>query len=204
MKLINIINRLGRAIEFLLTGQTDFRVITSDFVKAEIIDNEVQAKMAMQEVNAYLKKNFSISLSSPVVLRLGEVKTLDWKARLAARFKHLGNYTSKQLGELLTHEITIVPGLERVKFQSVLCHELVHAFQVERGLLKHFKGYREGMSRWAEYHFLCDHHRQDEAKRLKTFEMIIFGHMLNRILSYEARSGRQATCRWLAEMKAEN
>ena len=59
--IVKFLNCLGRYIEFLLTGQSDFKITTSEFEKAEVIDNEVQAKIALQEVRLYLRKTFSIS-----------------------------------------------------------------------------------------------------------------------------------------------
>ena len=170
---------------------------------ANVIDNEVQAKMALKEVRLYLKENFSIEILQPVIIKLGQVQTLDWKSRLTSGFFHIGNCSTKQMGHITAHEITVVPGLERVKFKSVICHELTHAFQSEKRLLRNFKGYKEGMARWTEYHFLLDHQQVEEAQKLRRFEMVILGKMLNKILEFEKEHGREATSRWLQEMELE-
>ncbi|MGM9992269.1 MAG: hypothetical protein ACI376_05400 [Candidatus Bruticola sp.] len=198
--IVKILNYIGRYIEFLLTGQSDFKIRTSEFEKAEIINNEVQAKMAMQEVKDYLKKEFSISLAYPIVIKLGQPKTWTWKWRMTANFNHIGNYCCQHMGLVSTHMITIIPGLERTKFKSVLCHELTHAFQAEHEMLRNFKGYKEGMARWVEYHFLIDNHLEAEAAKLNNIGMVLLGNMLNKILLYENKYGRMAACRWLADM----
>lgn len=197
---IKFLNCLGRYIEFLLTGQSDFKITTSEFEKAEIIDNEVQAKIALQEVRLYLKKAFSINLTNPIVIKLGRPQTWDWKLRLTSGFTHIGNYCCERMGENSAHMITIVPGLERIKFKSVLCHELTHAFQAEHEMLRNFKGYKEGMARWVEYHFLLDNQQEAEAKKISGFGLVLLGNMLNKILLYEKEHGRAATCRWLASI----
>ncbi|MGM9998132.1 MAG: hypothetical protein ACI38Q_01850 [Candidatus Bruticola sp.] len=198
--IIKILNYIGRYIEFLLTGQSDFKITTSEFEKAEIINNEIQAKMALQEVKDYLKKEFSISLTYPTVIKIGQPKTWAWKWHMTANFNHIGNYCYQQMGQAYTHMITIVPGLERTKFKSVLCHELTHAFQAEHEMLRNFKGYKEGMARWVEYHFLMDNHLETEAAKLNNIGMVLLGNMLNKILLYEREHGRPAACRWLAGM----
>ncbi len=182
--IIKFLNCLGRYIEFLLTGQSDFKITTSEFEKAKIIDNEVQAKIALQEVRVYLKKSFSINLVNPVVIKLGQPQTWAWKLRITSGFTHIGNYCYEQMGENSAHMITIVPGLE---------HEM----------LRNFKGYKEGMARWVEYHFLLDSQRQAEAKKISGFGLVLLGNMLNKILLYEKKHGRAATCRWLASMNKD-
>lgn len=200
MKLLKILNSIGRSLEFFLTGQTDFKITTSEFETADIIDNEVQAKMALKEVREYLRGSFSIVLARPVVLHLGTPKMKEWKWQMALNMRHLGNCSSSQIGDFSTHSIVIVPGLERQKFKAVLCHELAHAFQAEHGMLRHLKGYREGMSRWVEYHFWLDSGNKKEAQKLKRISLAIFGNMLHKILNYEEKEGRAAACRWLASM----
>ncbi len=201
--IVKFLNCLGRYIEFLLTGQSDFKITTSEFEKAEVIDNEVQAKIALQEVRLYLRKTFSISLVDPVVIKLGQPNTWAWKLRLTSGFNHIGNYCYTQMGESSAHLITIIPGLERTKFKSVLCHELTHAFQAEHEMLRNFRGYKEGMARWVEYHFLLDNQKEAEAKKIKGIDLVLLGNMLNKILLYEKEHGRTATCRWLASMSQE-
>lgn len=198
--IIRFLNNLGRYIEFLLTGQSDFKITTSEFEKAEIINNEVQAKIALREVRLYLKKAFSINLANPVVIKLGQPKTWAWKLHMTSGFNHIGNYCSQQLGENSAHMITIIPGLERTKFKSVLCHELTHAFQAEHEMLRNFRGYKEGMARWVEYHFLLDSQKESEAKKLSSIGSVLLGNMLTKILNYEKKYGRAATCHWLASM----
>ncbi|MCR4783880.1 MAG: hypothetical protein K6A35_05105 [bacterium] len=201
MGIIDILNYLGRSLEFALTGQTNYKITTSEFEKASIIDNEVQAALALKEVRQYLKEKFSIVLRQPVVVHLGQPKTWLWKWRLTSGFNHVGNYYSQPMGQTYSHIITIIPKLERTKFKAVLCHELVHAFQIEHNMLRHLKGYREGMSRWVEYHFLIDHKKSGEAKKLRKIGLAILGNMLNKILAYEEKHGRAATCRWLGNLE---
>ena len=202
MQVITLRNKLGRWLEYLLTGQSDFRLHTTSTQRVELIEHDLQVKEALRQVRSYLKGKFSIQLRNPIVVRLDRPQTKSWKWRWTSRFRHVGNYYTQPMGEMPAHMITILPGLERWKFQAVLCHELTHAYQSERALLNHLRGYREGMARWVEYHFLLDHEHPQEARKLERIEDIMLGRMLHKILAYEKEHGRRATCQWLEQLSA--
>lgn len=199
-RFIAIVNRLGRALEMLLTGQSDFHIITSEFVSAEQITNLVQAQLALKETRQLLHSEFGIKITRPVLLRLEKPQTHSWKESLTANLRHVGNYRSRWLRDELTHEITIIPGLERHKFMAVASHELTHAFQCEGSLLKNSKSLKEGMSRWIEYHILLSFGLKTEAKKLKTIQRFLLGRSLNTILEYELEHGRRLTLKWLISL----
>ncbi len=187
-------------MEFLLTGQTDFSITTSDFQKADTIDNMVQAKMVLKEMRAYLSAEFQLQILCPVILNLSQPKTYSWKDHLIASRQHLGNYSTRWLGERMSHEINIIPGLERRKFKAVLAHELTHAYQAEEQLMRSHGGFREGMSRWIEYHVLKANGLNKEADKLRGYRSFILGRSVVTILEYEKKYGRQATLEWLEKL----
>lgn len=199
--LVRVINSVGRFIELCLTGQTEYSLITKDFCVAESIDNSVQAKLALQEISPYLKHNFGIILKHPVIINLEKPRTRSWKRAIASAGAHIGSYTTRWLGEDMSHEILLLPGMERRKFKAVLAHELTHAFQAERKLLRAHKGLKEGMARWVEYHVLCEVGLNREAKKLCSYRSFILGRGVVTILEYERCHGRQATIEWLRQLQ---
>lgn len=199
--LVRAINCVCRFIELCVTGQTEYSLNTSDFRLAETIDNSVQAKLVLKEIAPYLKQNFGISLKHPVIINLEKPRTRSWKRAIASAGAHIGSYSTRWLGEDLSHEILLIPGMERRKFKAVLAHELTHAFQAEHKLLRAHQGLKEGMARWVEYHVLCDVGLAGEAKKLCSYRSFILGRGVVTILEYERLNGRQATLDWLKQLQ---
>ena len=202
-KIVKVLNKVGSYIEKLITGSSEYKFTTSSFEKAEIIDNSVQAKIAMDEVTEQLEKDFSIKLISPVIIHLGKPQTAGWKQAVIGENNHVGNYTQKNLKEHNAHNITIVPGLERKKFKAVLAHEMTHAFQAENKLLRTHKSLKEGMARWVEYHFLQSSGLKHEADKLLRYQRYILGRSLTSILEHENQGSRSATLNWLKSLEKE-
>ncbi|MBQ7567458.1 hypothetical protein IJT17_01480 [bacterium] len=198
--IVRAINSVGRLIEFCLTGQTDYALTTSDFCLADTIDNSVQAKLAMKELLPYLQQKFGIVLQAPIIINLEKPRTRSWKRVVFSAGEHIGSYTSRWLGENLSHEILLAPGMERRKFKAVLAHELTHAFQAERRLLRTHKGLKEGMARWVEYHVLNEVGLKREADKLCRYRSFILGRGIITILNYEREHGRTATLKWLKDL----
>lgn len=199
--LVRAINAVGRFIELCVTGQTDYSLNTSDFRLADSIDNSVQAKLVLKELSPYLKQNFGISLKHPVIINLEKPRTRSWKRAIASAGAHIGSYTTRWLGEDMSHEILLLPGMERRKFKAVLAHELTHAFQAEHKLLRAHQGLKEGMARWVEYHVLCEVGLEREAKKLCSYRSYILGRGVVAILEYERLHGRQAAIEWLKQLQ---
>ena len=195
-----MLNAAGQLVEFVLTGQSNFAITTSDFHKTDTINNSVQAKIALKEVRDLLLERFGIMVIAPVIINLERPRTSKWKEALASNRRHLGNYATRQMGENISHEIHLLPGLERRKFKAVLAHELTHAYQAENNLLASHGGLREGMSRWVEYHTLLELGLRDEARKLCNYRSYILGRGILRIIEHEKKHGRQATMNWLISL----
>lgn len=194
-----MINGLGRAIEFALTGQSSFRLTLSEFSEAPTINGSVQARLVLDELEVGLARDFSIRLRWPVLLELKRPPGWSWKATFYHAEGNLGRYTPQVLGEKKAHQIMVVPGLPRPRFRAILGHEMVHAFQREQNLLVCNQALREGMARWIEYHLLKES-EPAAAEKLLTIRHYTFGKAVKTIVDYEARHGVPETLRWLRAM----
>ncbi|MEW6279475.1 MAG: hypothetical protein AB1758_12670 [Candidatus Eremiobacterota bacterium] len=193
-----LVNALGRAIEFALTGQSGYQLATSEFLSSSTIDGSVQARLAMDEVLPELAEGFSIRLSWPVLLELGRPQGLGWKASLYHAEGNMGRYSPQDLGKgKRAHQVTVVPGLARPRFRSILAHELVHAYQHEHKILTRNVALREGMARWVEYHVLLRSGCTAEAQRLLKIRHYMFGKAIRSVLEHEKNHGREKTLAWL-------
>ena len=192
--LAHVFTEVSRAIERAIFGQSQFRITTSEFSTASTIDNGVQAKLALAEVRSQLARDFSIELSWPILLELKAPPAQGWKAMV---YNPEGNMARHQVVDFKgnsAHQMWVKPGLTRVRFKSLVAHELVHAFQREAGFLTENLSLREGMARWVEYHFLKG---SPEADRLLKLKHYTFGRSIESILEFESKSGRPATLQWL-------
>lgn len=192
--LAHVFTEVSRAIERAVFGQSQFRITTSEFSTASTIDNGVQAKLALAEVRSQLIRDFKMELSWPILLELKAPPAKGWKAMV---YNPEGNLARHQVVDFKgnsAHQMWVKPGLTRVRFKSLVAHELVHAFQREAGFLTENLSLREGMARWVEYHFLKG---SPEAERLLKLKHYTFGRSIESILEFESKSGRQATLQWL-------
>lgn len=192
--LAQMFTEVGRAIEKACFGQSGFRLTTSEFSTASAIDNGVQAKMALSEVRRQLGQEFNIELAWPILLDLKVPAAQGWKSLVYNPEGNLARHQVVDFRGASAHQILIKPGLSRVRFKSLVAHELVHAFQREANFLNQNLGLREGMARWVEFHFLKG---SPEADRLLKLKHYTFGKSIESILDFESKSGRQATLHWL-------
>lgn len=199
-----VLTLLGQTVERALTGHSEFRFTTSEFQETACVGDHIQARMVMREVQAELASTFGMRLSEPVLLDLGRPPALGWKATVVGAGGHIGRYTPGWLGERRIHRIVIVPGLPRPRFRGVVAHELVHAWQAERGILRRSRGLREGMARWVEYHVLLRTGWDKEARRLLKLRRFFVGRSWRDILKHEEKYGREATLRWLRALDGEH
>ncbi len=192
-----VLTLLGQALERVLTGRSEFRFTTSEFQQTPSVNDPIQARMVLKQVQAELEQGFGLRLQEPVLLDLERPPVRGWKAAVAGPEAHIGRYAPRWLGERRVHRIMIVPGLGRSRFRAVLAHELVHAWQAEKGVLRRSRGLREGMARWVEYHVLLRAGLQAEARRLFRLRRFLLGRSWRDILEHERLHGRQATVEWL-------
>lgn len=192
--LAQVFTEMGRAIEKACFGHSGFKLTTSEFSTAASIDNGVQAKMALAEVRQRLAQEFNIELAWPILLELKVPPANGWKAMVYNPEGNLARHQVVDFRGSSAHQMWVKPGLTRVRFKSLVAHELVHAFQREAGFLTENLSLREGMARWVEFHFLKG---SAEADRLLKLKHYTFGRSIESILEFESRSGRQATLQWL-------
>lgn len=198
-----VLTLLGQTVERVLTGHSEFRFTTSEFHETALVGDRIQARMVLREVQAELASTFGLSLREPVLLDLERPAALGWKATVVGAGGHIGRYAPRWLGERRIHRIVIVPGLPRARFRGVVAHELVHAWQTERGVLRRSRGLREGMARWVEYHVLLRAGLHQEAGRLTRLRRFFVGRSWRDILKHEEVHGREATLRWLRALDGE-
>ena len=185
-----------QALERACLGQSSFRWTGSEFATAASIDNSVQAKMALSEVRQKLQDEFSIRLHWPILMELKAPPARGWKAQFYNSEGNLARHEVVDFRGQQAHQMWIRPGLVRIRFKSLLAHELVHAFQREANFLNQNLGLREGMARWIEYHFLQG---SEEANRLLQLKHYTFGRAVQDILVHESKVGRNATLEWLRQ-----
>lgn len=192
-----VLTALGQTVERALTGRSEFRLTTSEFHATPSIHDTVQARMVLAEVQAELAQGFGMRLADPVLLELERPPVWGWKAAITTPEGQIGRYVPRQMGERRAHQILIAPGLVRPRFRGVAAHELAHAWQFERGILRRSRGLREGMARWVEFHVLTRAGLEAEAQKLLKVRRYALGRSLKDILAHEKREGREATLRWL-------
>ncbi len=192
--LAQVFTEVGRAIEKACFGHSGFKLTTSEFSTAASIDNGVQAKMALAEVRQRLAQEFNIELAWPIFLELKVPPAKGWKAMVYNPEGNLARHQVVDFRGSSAHQMWVKPGLTRVRFKSLVAHELVHAFQRETNCLTENLSLREGMACWVEFHFLKGNAEADRLLKLKHYT---FGRSIESILEYESKSGRQATLQWL-------
>lgn len=99
--------------------------------------------MTMQNLNDYIK---FLGLTKPVTVRVKTGKTKkSYDALYQARY-------SDKTGKLLGHCVTIYTQDSSRDFDTLLAHELIHAWQEEQGKTeihgKHFKKYAKKMNEY--------------------------------------------------------
>jgi len=184
-----ILTLIGRGIEFLLTGESDYKFLSSDIANFEYVADHFKAKMLIKEVREFLFQKFGIEVNSPVVLEFFTGREWDWNSARYHLGGSLGRYYSQSIGNKKVHFIYILKGLARQKFKSIFAHEYTHAFQREKKIFPQSKGLREGLARWVEYKILLEEGAYEEAKKLLGIRHWIHGKGLKKILEMERKYG---------------
>lgn len=183
MRVKKIIERLGRTLEMALTGQSHFSIVTSEFKDAEQIEDRVQARRVLEEARRVLRTDFGIEVSEPVVVELIS------EAEESKLNHRVGCYLPRALGEARIHTVYVRRGLERVRCKAILAHELAHAWERERDILKSEPVLREGFARWVEYKVLVADGAHAEARRLLGIRSWRFGRGLKVLRDLEREKG---------------
>ncbi len=171
----------------------------SDLGRKDSPDEVISEHYALQllpKVKAWLAKEFQIVIEQPILLGLQVPEKTTWQSQFAHVDGRIGRYERHHIGSHSNHFIYIRPGLSIVRFCAICAHELVHAYQVEQGLLKNNLALREGMARWVEYHYILEYSPKD-ADRVLHIKHYNTGKSVHDILALEQKTNRQATLDWL-------
>ena len=181
----------GRGLEFLLTGQAGFSIITSDFHDADVITDLVQARRVLLEARTLLESRFGIVVQRPILLDMFEES--DWsRAGLQRMWQGtLGHYQPQPLGEKWVHGIRVIKGLVRPRFKAIVAHELAHAWEREAHVLSSDRGLREGFARWVEYKVLQGEGLHAEARRIVGIRTWRYGRGVRTLLAIERERGEK-------------
>jgi len=196
--IVDMLTSVGRFLEYRLTGQSDYRLMVP-FAGARTVNTDLEGRLQLDETRKSLWQEFSIKTRWPVLLEVKTPPPLGWKGGFYHSEGNLGRYQVREMGSERSHQIAIRPNLAVTVFRAILAHELVHAYQTEKSLLRSNQALREGMARWVEYHFLKDTLPKEAAKLLQ-MRHFTFGKAVNTIVSYEQKHGREKTLVWLSEM----
>lgn len=182
-------------IEFALTGQSEYQILSSKFADVEVIRDEVSGRMLLAEVREFLWNNFGIRVNSPVVLNLVRPGQIEYPLFQASG--SLGKYRMYHLGEERAHLIFVVSGLKKLRFSGIVAHEYTHAFEREKGLLQHDWILREGLARWAEYKIMLESGAAKEAEKVLKIKHWMYGRGIRRILELEKVMGARQMLEYL-------
>jgi len=185
----NAYELMGKSIEAVLTGETSFRIHSTDFLREDLVHDTVKGKLLLDQVRIYLAGRFQMVLRDPLVLSLFTENELNWSSLLYQMNGTLGRYHSTSLKGQRVHCAYVLKGLTKSRFKSILAHEYTHAFTRERGMLRNNKLLREGLARWIEYKVLLREGEDQEARRISQSTQWIYGKGLRRILELEERVG---------------
>jgi hypothetical protein len=181
---------VGRALEFIMTGQSDFRITTEEFAAQDIVYDLVAGKIILEELRSNLKERFDIKLKRPVVLELvkeGKVQSYNFSWLTGS----LGKYKSQMMIDGWYHLVYVKSGMKKERFKAILAHELAHAYQHESGLFTDNKAFREGLARWVEYKILLQEGAKKEAEKLLNLKSWIYGRGIFRVLQLEKETGER-------------
>jgi hypothetical protein len=187
----SLATKAGRAIEYALTGQSDFAVITSEFKGFSAVGDITKAKIVLDEARQFLRKEFSIQLRAPVIIEIfnEDEVTLAALQRRMKMHHTVGYYKPEALGDKSAHTVYVQKGLSRPRFKAVAAHEMVHAFEREAGLLRSHYSLREGFARWVEYKVLLSEGEHAEAEKLMRLRSWRTGKGIKLLLEVEKEKG---------------
>ncbi len=180
---------LGRFIEYILTGEAEFKFHTPTGAEFDAVTDKYKAKLLEEEVEVYLRRNFGIKLKEPVIIELYSHQ-FDFQGILMELRGTVGRYHQYKMGKSNTHMIYIKKGLPCDKFKSILAHEITHAYIREKELMNCDRYLREGFARWIEYSYLIDHGLKEEAEKILRLKSYSHGANVKKLLELEKKVGR--------------
>lgn len=178
-----------RIIEKTLTGQTDYRIYTSEIADFDAVTDLLQAKLLKKEVEVFMRRTFGISIDKPIVIELYTGDDFNLNGIIMELNGSLGRYHYTKLKSKMVHMVYVKNGLEKKRFKSVLAHEMTHAFLREADILPTNRFVREGFARWVEYKVLLNLGLDREAEKIKMIKTWKYGKAINRIFALEEKVG---------------
>jgi len=180
----------GRALEYALTGQSGFKITTSEFEDHDIIRDLVVAKRLLDDLKLVLIDRFDITVRKPVVIELiTPDRRLDYTFSWLE--ESLGKYTSHKMIDEKYHLIYLQSGLSKKRFKAILAHEMTHAYLYETQLLCANRAFREGLARWVEYKMLLTEGETEEAEKLLKIKHWVYGKGISKVIELEKQTGER-------------
>lgn len=201
-RLLRFLTALGRRLEFLATGQTEYHVLTNEFAGIEQVNESLRARMFLEEVQKFLLEIFGIKISKPVLVELVDEGQCNLNSTYFMFSGTLGRYQYQKMGKNNVHLVYILKGLKKQRFKAILAHELSHAYERENGVLKHNKGMREGLARWIEYKMLVKEGEFKEAKKILKIKHWAFGRGIKKFIELEKEMGERQLIEYIKNIES--
>lgn len=201
MPVVEFLKRLvtfaGRSLEFALTGQSEYAVLTSDQADFQCVTDIVKGKRVLTEARSLLADDFHIRIREPVLLELFSTKYWSPASLRYVMRGAVGSYQPHPMGRYNTHSIHVLNGLKRSRFKAIVAHEMVHAYEREARILATNRSLREGFARWIEYKVLQREGEQRECQKLLRLRKWSSGRSIHELLAVERRGGVKAVLEYV-------
>jgi hypothetical protein len=187
----SLVTRVGRSLEYVLTGESTYRITSSDFKNFDVVSDRFKARMLEESVRDTLTRRFGIRVQAPVLLDLFEADKAPSTGEDCPGHGVVGFYRPHRLRDDKAHVIFILQGMPRGRFKAVYGHELVHAFERETSFLNGNRVLHEGLARWVEYKLLRDEGAVREARKVLNLSRWTWGRGVRIVLALEERVGEK-------------
>lgn len=194
-----LVTQMGRSLEYLLTGESTYRITSADFKNFDVVSDRFKARLVEDAVRDTLSARFGIRVQAPVLFELFEPDKPPSAGEDCPGHGVVGFYRPQVLREEKAHCVFVVKDLPRGRFKAVYAHELVHAFEREAGLLTGQRVLREGLARWVEYKLLLAEGAEREAAKVLNLSRWSWGRGVRVVLALEDRVGERNVVRALAD-----
>lgn len=185
-----ILLTLGRGLEYIATGQSDYNLYSHRGVLYETVNDTYKAKEILAEMKEYLRDNFGLVIEAPIIIELYSGNEFSLKGKRRKTKGVLGQYHYENLpGKYMAHMIYISTGLEKRRFRAILAHEMTHAFLREAQLMNCDRYLREGFARWIEYKILLEMGLEKEAEKILDIKTWKYGKAVEKIFRLEKKVG---------------
>ncbi|MHB2021118.1 MAG: hypothetical protein ACYCW6_29640 [Candidatus Xenobia bacterium] len=178
----------GRALEYSLTGESDYHITLGEFRDFETVGDHFKAKLLEDGVRAWLAE-LGIEVRAPVILEFFEDGKAPSPGEDCPGHGVVGFYRPHNLGGKGAHLVYVLRNLPKGRFKAIYGHELVHAWERENGVLKGHRVLREGLARWIEYKMLLREGAPREAAKVERLTRWSWGRGIRLVLEIEREHG---------------